>query len=68
MRGLVQATGDFAPQAWQRFLDIQLAGMRAPGPLSAARPLSSRQLSKLAPRLAVLTAGHAKMQPRTLFS
>jgi AcrR family transcriptional regulator len=50
MRGLVQATGDFAPEAWQRFLDIQLAGMRAPGPLSTARPLSSRQLSKLAPR------------------
>ncbi len=29
MRGLVQAAGDVAPGAWQRFLDIQLAGMRA---------------------------------------
>jgi AcrR family transcriptional regulator len=50
MRGLVQAAGEVAPESWQRFLDIQLAGMRAPGPLSSASPLSSRQLSKLAPR------------------
>jgi AcrR family transcriptional regulator len=50
MRGLVQAAGEVAPGAWQRFLDIQLAGMRAAGPLSSAPPVSSRQLSKLAPR------------------
>ena len=50
MRGLVQATGEVAPGAWQRFLDIQLAGMRAAGPLSGAPPMSARQLSKLAPR------------------
>jgi AcrR family transcriptional regulator len=29
MRGLVQTPGDAAPEAWQRFLDIHLAGMRA---------------------------------------
>jgi AcrR family transcriptional regulator len=28
MRGLIQATRDLTPQAWQRFLDIHLAGMR----------------------------------------
>jgi hypothetical protein len=28
MRGLVQATGEVDPGAWQRFLDIHLAGMR----------------------------------------
>jgi AcrR family transcriptional regulator len=50
MRGLVQATGDVAPGAWQRFLDIHLTGMQAAAPLSSAPPLSSRQLSKLAPR------------------
>ena len=50
MRGLVQAAGEVAPDAWQRFLDIQLAGMRSPGALTNARPLSTRQLSKLAPR------------------
>ena len=27
MRGLVQADGDLAPDAWQRFLDIHLAGL-----------------------------------------
>ena len=50
MRGLVQAAGEVAPGAWQRFLDIHLAGLRAAGPLSGTPPLSSRQLSKLAPR------------------
>jgi AcrR family transcriptional regulator len=48
MRGLVQATGEVAPGAWQRFLDIQLAGMRAAGTVSSAPPISSRQLAKLA--------------------
>jgi AcrR family transcriptional regulator len=28
MRGLVQADGDLEPDAWQRFLDIHLAGLR----------------------------------------
>jgi AcrR family transcriptional regulator len=55
MRGLVQAAGEVAPGeaapgAWSRFLDIHLAGLRAAGPLSGTPPLSSRQLSKLAPR------------------
>ena len=50
MRGLVQAAGEVAPEAWQRFLDIHLAGMRAAGPVSSAPPISSRQLSKLASR------------------
>ena len=50
MRGLVQAVGEVAPEAWQRFLDIQLTGMRAAGPLSSAPPISPRQLANLAPR------------------
>jgi AcrR family transcriptional regulator len=50
MRGLVQATAEVAPGAWRRFLDIQLTGMRAPGLLSGTPPLSTRQVSKLAPR------------------
>jgi AcrR family transcriptional regulator len=49
MRGLVQSAGEVAPRAWRRFLDIQLAGMRAAGPLSTAPPLSAGQLAKLAP-------------------
>lgn len=50
MRGLVQAAGEVAPDAWRRFLDIQLAGMRAAGPLSSAAPISSQQLATLAPQ------------------
>ena len=50
MRGLVQAAGEVAPEAWQRFLDIQLAGMRAAGPVSSAPPISPGQLARLAPR------------------
>jgi|SRR6185437_13751339 len=34
MRGLVQVDGDLEPDAWQRFLDIHLAGLRTPEPLS----------------------------------
>ncbi len=50
MRGLVQTAGEVAPKTWQRFLDIQLAGMRAAGPLSSQPPMSSRQLLKLDPQ------------------
>jgi AcrR family transcriptional regulator len=42
MRGLVQAAGEVAPEAWQRFLDIHLAGLRALGQLSRAPVNSSR--------------------------
>ncbi len=49
MRGLVQAAGEVAPGSWQRFLDIQLAGMRSDGLVSSAAAMSSRQLAKLAP-------------------
>jgi AcrR family transcriptional regulator len=49
MRGLIQAAGEVAPEAWPRFLDIQLAGLRAAGPLSSTPPISPGQLSRLAP-------------------
>jgi hypothetical protein len=32
MRGLVAASGELDPQAWRRFLDIHLAGLRAAPP------------------------------------
>jgi AcrR family transcriptional regulator len=50
MRGLVQTAGDVAPDAWQRFLDIHLAGLRSAAVPSDARSLSDRQLSGLTPR------------------
>ena len=50
MRGLTETTGEVAPQTWQRFLDIHLAGLRAPGPLSATPSMSPGQLAELLPR------------------
>ena len=50
MRGLTETTGEVAPGTWQRFLDIHLAGLRAPGPLSATPSMSSGQLTELLPR------------------
>jgi hypothetical protein len=49
MRGLTETTGEIAPGTWQRFLDIHLAGLRAPGPLSASPSMSAGQLSELLP-------------------
>jgi AcrR family transcriptional regulator len=50
MQGLVQTAGEIAPEAWQRLVDIHLAGMRAAGPLSSISPLSAWQLSKITQR------------------
>jgi AcrR family transcriptional regulator len=50
MRGLTETTGEVAPGTWQRFLDIHLAGLRTPGPLSAMPSMSARQLAELLPR------------------
>jgi AcrR family transcriptional regulator len=36
MRGLAQAGGELDPAAWQRFLDIHLAGLRSARPLDRA--------------------------------
>jgi AcrR family transcriptional regulator len=49
MRGLTEVTGGAAPGTWQRFLDIHLAGLMAPGPLSATPPMSAGQLAELLP-------------------
>jgi AcrR family transcriptional regulator len=50
MRGLTETTGEAAPGTWQRFLDIHLAGLRAPGPLSATPSMSAGQLTEPLPR------------------
>ena len=50
MRGLTETTDEVAPGTWQRFLDIHLAGLRAPGPLSATPSMSPGQLAELLPR------------------
>jgi AcrR family transcriptional regulator len=41
MRGLVQAAGQLAPDTWQRFLDIHLAGLRAAAPPSSAPAIAA---------------------------
>jgi AcrR family transcriptional regulator len=46
MRGLTETTSEVAPGTWQRFLDIHLAGLRAPGPLSATPAMSAGQLAE----------------------
>ena len=50
MRGLTETTDEVAPGAWQRFLDIHLAGLRAAGPLSVTPSISAGQLTALLPR------------------
>ena len=50
MRGLTETTDEVAPGTWQRFLDIHLAGLRTPGPLSATPSMSAGQLAELLPR------------------
>ena len=50
IRGITETAGGVAPGAWQRFLDIHLAGLCTPGPLSDAPPLSAQQLAELLPR------------------
>jgi AcrR family transcriptional regulator len=49
MRGVAQASGEVAPTAWQRYLDIHLAGMRAEGPLSGVPAMTPAQLAMLSP-------------------
>jgi AcrR family transcriptional regulator len=47
MRGLVRSSGQVAPGAWQRFLDIHLTGIRAAELATDSPPLTARQLAHL---------------------
>jgi len=49
MRGLTETTDSVAPGTWQRFLDIHLAGLCSPGPLSTEPSMSAGQLAELLP-------------------
>lgn len=48
MRGLAATAGDVAPGAWERYLDIHLAGLRAVEAPSRRAAISKRQLQRLA--------------------
>jgi AcrR family transcriptional regulator len=48
MRGIIETTGDIAPGAWERHLDIHLAGMRL-SPLPTERaPISTADADRIA--------------------
>jgi AcrR family transcriptional regulator len=46
VRGIIETTGGQAPEAWQRHLDVYIAGLRAADPLPD-RGLSREKLDKL---------------------
>ena len=48
MRGIVEASGDVAPHAWKRYLDVHLAGLRQTGRLSKTPAITSTQIGELA--------------------
>ncbi|MFC1431965.1 TetR/AcrR family transcriptional regulator [Streptacidiphilus sp. N1-3] len=47
LRGIITTTGDVAPGAWERHLDIQLAGFRAPDAPSRRPSLTPAQLARI---------------------
>ncbi|WP_051967468.1 TetR/AcrR family transcriptional regulator [Kitasatospora mediocidica] len=47
LRGIVQTTGAIAPHAWERHLDILLAGLRAPAVRSTHPALTRADLTRI---------------------
>ena len=47
LRGIVETSGEIAPDAWRRHLDLHLAGLRA-GPVPAAPGLTAAELASIA--------------------
>jgi AcrR family transcriptional regulator len=47
IRGILEATGDLAPDAWQRHLELLIAGMRPTGHDLVHRPLSQPQIDRI---------------------
>lgn len=50
LRGIVETSGAVAPDAWQRHLDIQLAGLRPAAAPTSSRPALSRAQLRLISR------------------
>jgi AcrR family transcriptional regulator len=55
LRGIIETSGDVAPEAWQRHLGIHLAGMRSADAPSGAS-VTSAQLAEISGRHAALGA------------
>jgi AcrR family transcriptional regulator len=47
LRGIVETTGTVAPHAWERHLDIHLAGLRSPAEPSARPGLTDAELARI---------------------
>ena len=47
LRGIVETSGGVAPDAWQRYLDIHLAGLRAAGGVSTRPAVTRSQLQEI---------------------
>lgn len=47
MRGVVETSGEVVPDAWQRYLDIQLAGLRSPGAVASGPAVTRAQLRRI---------------------
>ncbi len=47
LRGVVETSGAVAPDAWRRYADIHLAGLRAPGAPGARPPVTREQLTAI---------------------
>jgi AcrR family transcriptional regulator len=47
MRGIVETSGGTAPDAWERYLDIHLAGFRAPDLVSERPAVTRAQLAEI---------------------
>jgi AcrR family transcriptional regulator len=52
LRGVVEATAHVAPRAWERYLELQLAGLRAAEEPTHRRTLSRAQLAAVSSRRA----------------
>ena len=48
MRGVVESSGDVAPEAWKRYLDVHLVGLRQSGQLSETPAITPAQITALA--------------------
>jgi len=58
LRGLLESSGEVAPNAWRRYLDIHLAGLRSTEPLSSMPPITAAQLKQLPVPRPVTHAAH----------
>jgi AcrR family transcriptional regulator len=47
IRGILETTGDLAPDAWQRHLELLIAGMRPTGEDLTHAPITQRQIDRI---------------------